>query len=466
MSPQYRTPQANQQEAQEACAQITSQLELFLAPLLIWLDAYLDKRLVRTFVRCIAAIITFRNRGHGLNIAELGSYLDPGITAAAGAKRLHTLLGSTKWGVFLLERFVWERAKKQKDEMERREETVLCIWDGSVLEKPESEKTEGFCAVKSSKAKRLRKQRKGVFNKPGGKPIVVKGLEWIGVILVGKSTLPCLVAMRLWSRKGEHATTQRKQEEALLWKIAATWGRTVLHVFDRGYASGPWLQALQRYDVSFVIRWKKKHNFFDQEGNEKLLSLLTRYKRSVSHKDIWDAEKKNYVKTGIVFLPLWHASYAKQLWVVVVRRGGEPWYLITNTPVETEKQAWDMYWIYRKRWKIETCFRYEKSELAMESVRLFDSEKREKLLFMVTIVYAFLLSLLQEEHERIKVWLLYQYCHRTGKKYREKGTPVYRLRWALSRFWHEYRPTFDFALFAPALSGRKAIPDFCSKNPG
>jgi hypothetical protein len=38
---------------------------------------------------------------------------------------------------------------------------------------------------------------------------------------------------------------------------------------DRGYASGPWLEVLQRFRVRFIIRWIKKHLFYDQEGREK-----------------------------------------------------------------------------------------------------------------------------------------------------------------------------------------------------
>ena len=144
----------------------------------------------------------------------------------------------------------------------------------------------------------------------------------------------------------------------------------------------------------------------------------------------------------------------------------EPWYLITNRPVETKEQAWDVYWVYRKRWKIETCFRYEKSELGMESVRLFDEEKREKLLFMVTIVYAFLLSFLSDEQDGKIAWLLHRYCHRTGKRYREKATPIYRLRWALSRFWHQCIPVFRFSVFDKVPGYQRVTPDFCSKSPG
>jgi hypothetical protein len=466
MSSQYRTSSTAQQEAQNRCISLTFHLEQFLSPLLIRLDAYLDKRLVKTFTRCIAAILTFRNRGQGLNITELGSYIEEDLSATAGTKRIQRLFTSKKWEASLIHDYLWEIAENQKNEQEDGEERPLCIWDGSVLEKPESENTPGLCRVRSSKAKRLKKRRKGIFNPPGGPPIAVKGLEWTSVILVKKKKAPCFVATTFWSREGEKATTQREQEKSLLWKLAGSWKKSVIHVFDRGYASGPWLHCMDGLDVDFVIRWKKKHKFFNLDGEEGLLSTLTRYKRSIDHKEIWDDQKKCYLKTGIMFLPVKHASSVKSLWVVVVRRGGEPWYLITTIPITTAKEAWNIYWIYRKRWKIETCFRYEKSELAVETVRVFESEKREKILALVSLVHAFLLSLIDEKHEEIREWIFYRYCHRTGRKYREEDCPIYRLRWAISRFWQKYCPQFCFTVLSSSLKRGKVIPNFCSKSSG
>jgi hypothetical protein len=81
------------------------------------------------------------------------------------------------------------------------------------------------------------------------------------------------------------------------------------------------------------------------------------------------------------------------------------------------------------------AFRYGKSELAMESPRLWKWERRLKLLLMVTLAYAFLLSLLNPTLELLREWLLRHFCHRTGKWGRETPTPLYRLRSALSRLW-------------------------------
>jgi hypothetical protein len=196
--------------------------------------------------------------------------------------------------------------------------------------------------------------------------------------------------------------------------------------------------------VHFLIRWKKGHHFLDEEGEEKSLGQIGKSKRSWGQRMIWDEKKKEERKTGIVALPVKHARYAGQLWVVIVRRGGEPWYLITNRCIETEEQAWECYKAYCRRWQVETVFPYEKSELALETIRIWKHDKRKKLLHMVSLVHSFLLHVLGQEHSELLEWLLRQYCHRTGNKQKEATVPLYRLRWAMSRLWQEIRPVFSF----------------------
>jgi hypothetical protein len=139
-----------------------------------------------------------------------------------------------------------------------------------------------------------------------------------------------------------------------------------------------------RYQVHFLIHWKKGHHFFDENGEENALGQIGKKKRSWGHRMIWDERKKEERKTGIVAMRVRHASYPGELWVVIVRRGGEPWYLVTNRCIETEEQAWECYRFYCRRWQVETVFRYEKSELAIETVRVWKREKRNKLLHMIS----------------------------------------------------------------------------------
>ena len=74
------------------------------------------------------------------------------------------------------------------------------------------------------------------------------------------------------------------------------------------------------------------------------------------------------------------------------------------------------------------CYRACKTDLAMESPRLWYWENRPKLLLMVSVVYAFLLSLLAQDTGALVQELLRGWCHRTGKRYREAAVPLSRIR--------------------------------------
>jgi hypothetical protein len=127
------------------------------------------------------------------------------------------------------------------------------------------------------------------------------------------------------------------------------------------------------------------------------------------------------VKTGIKitcdlwWAPVTHASYAGQLYLVKIRSGKHIMCLITNERMTCDDQGWDIFFAYTRRWQIETAFRYGKCELAMESPCLRVWEQTLKLLGLVTLVYAFLLHLLEDPFEQLKNYLLRLKCHRTGK---------------------------------------------------
>lgn len=139
---------------------------------------------------------------------------------------------------------------------------------------------------------------------------------------------------------------------------------------DRGYASAAWLEVVQECEAIFVIRWIKTHLFFDADGNEKRLCDIGRGKRYSFHKVISDMNGQKF-SCDLWWTQVRHVGYADTLYYVKVRVGGSIWRLITNEEVFTEEQAWQVFFTYRRRWKIEMSFRYGKSELAMESPRLW-----------------------------------------------------------------------------------------------
>lgn len=445
MPSQYAIDKQEGQEGQELSQEVAKMLEEFLSPLLLALDRIMDKRLVRTLLQCCVAIIRFRNSKQGLLLSELGSYLptEPGqsLRATAGTKRIGNLIRSIKWSIFHVDQFLLEEADKEVKRLKEQGKRMLCIWDGSVLEKPESEKLEGLCPVVSSKAKRLQRIKKGViFNFPPKKPITVTGMPWTGALISGMEGMVKVAVMSWWSTRGDEAMKLREQEELLLRRVIRKWGDLFLHIYDRGSASGPWLRVLQQLRVKFVIRWKKGHFFFNAQGAKKKLWQIGQGKKYLSHQEIRDSHTGEKMPCDIWWAPIWHESYTYQLYLVKVRVKKHVWYLVTNEPVKTADQAWEIVFAYRRRWQIELTFRYGKSELAMESPRVSSIENRLKLLGIVTLVYAFLLFLLTSVSMSIIQSLLRLKCHRTGKRCREALAPLYRLRWALCRLWNDSCP--------------------------
>jgi hypothetical protein len=275
MQSKYDRLRENEQDAQKASQGLTQLLEEFLSPLLLVLETFLDKRLVRTWVQVCVAIIRFRNQKQGLLLSELGSYMDGyrgvSVTAPAGTKRISNRLRSLKWSISHSDEYLLKDADKEGKRLKELGKRILCIWDDSVREKSESSQREGFCPVVSSKAKRLNRCRKGlVFNFPPRKPVTVAGMQWTGALITGMEGM-IYALMNWWSTRGEYATKLREQEEALLRKCVRQWGDILLPIFDRGYASGLWLEVLQSLKVRLVIRWKKGHVFVDAKGEEKKL---------------------------------------------------------------------------------------------------------------------------------------------------------------------------------------------------
>ena len=424
--------------------EVANLLQSFIGPLEQWLDQQVDRRLVRTFFLALVAIVRLRHSRSGLLLSELGAHVLSPAQAPAGTKRLSNLLRSPKWSHTLLHRFLWHLADQALSQLEQQGELTLAIWDESVLEKPESIALEGLCPVRSSKAARLKRIKPGYYHPPGGPPVFVPGLQWLTVMVAGMQGPPSLAAMRWWTSRGPLASHRRDETASLLSQCAQRWQRRVVHVFDRGFAGAPWLNQLSDHQLRFILRWPTRYRLTDAKG-ERPAWQITRGKRSQDHRRIWDLHRRQYRKTGIVAAQVRHPHLDIPLWLVVSRPGKEraPWYLLTSETIETTDDAWRVVLAYARRWQVEMCYRACKSDLAMESPRLWFWENRLKLLLMVSLVYAFLLSLLAPRLAPLVQQLLRNWCHRTGERYRQAAIPLSRLRSALSALWLSHPPVLN-----------------------
>ena len=180
---------------------------------------------------------------------------------------------------------------------------MLALWDESVVEKAESIELEGLCAVRSSRAARLKRIKPGYFNPPGGRPIFVPGMHWLWVLLIGrseKSGPPIVAKMQWWTTRGEHASEQRTDQEQILRQCATEWGESLLHIFDRGFAGGPWLQLAFSYSIRFVMRWRRAYTLIDEAGIERKAWQITQGQAQLAASRCVGRPSQCYRKTGVI----------------------------------------------------------------------------------------------------------------------------------------------------------------------
>src|SRR6266699_2158102 len=141
-------------------------------------------------------------------------------------RRLGTLVRHEKWKAQQIDELLLERAEQQLEQWEANGEDGLLIWDGTVLEKPESLKAEGLCAVRSSKAGRLTHVKKGYYHPPGA-PIFVPGMHGIGLLLASRSAKQgpaMLAALRWWTSRGPLASYEKDENCKLLREVQSALG--------------------------------------------------------------------------------------------------------------------------------------------------------------------------------------------------------------------------------------------------
>jgi len=431
------------QGAEEISRYLVDRVYAYAYGVLEELKRRLDRRLVQTFFNLLLIILSHRHRNNGLLLSELGGYMLGMACAPAGTKRIANMLHSQKWGSVLIETWMWGQGDRKIEECLHPQQDTYVIWDESAIEKAESLKPERLCAVRSVKARRLKRIKKGYYNPPGGRPIFVPGFHWFQVVVTGLKGFPCLAHFHWWTTRGEAASKMRDEEGHVLDHLSKRWGRQVIHVWDRGFAGAPWLSRALFAHVRFIVRWKKGNYLLDQNGERRKASEISRRKRSVDHRMIYDCKRRCERKTGIVFFPVKLPDIPyHQLWMVVSRPGPgrQPWFLLTTEPVRTVDDAWRTVLAYNRRWQIETTIRFDKSELAIESIRIQDWETRKKMMLILALVHGFLISLLASPFDNLRHWLLRNWCHRTGKRNRSAAAPLYRLRLAIGSFLFAFRP--------------------------
>jgi hypothetical protein len=203
------------------------------------------------------------------------------------------------------------------------------------------------------------------------------------------------------------------------------------------------------FHVVGCILWygfQKGNKLIDATGQERKAWEMARGKRPWGEgRLLWDTHYHVYRSTRVLALPVRHAQYRGQLWLVVVRqgKGRGPWYLRDLRTRRDSRASLEMAFSYVRSFQIEESFRFQKTELQIESLRLQDWESRRKMLLLVTLASGFLLWLLSAPLWLARSKLLLHWCLRADWRLWAAKVPVYRLRWALGRLWQTHPPRFS-----------------------
>jgi hypothetical protein len=135
------------------------------------------------------------------------------------------------------------------------------------------------------------------------------------------------------------------------------------------------------FALRFVLRWGGDSQLLDAQGNKRQAWRIAMGKRGWSQRTIWDSRRGQGVGSRVLALPVRHPDHPERLlWLVVCRsKGRTPWYRLPADPISTDVDAWDVVFAYARSVHIEQTWRYDKSELAFQSPRVWSWEVRMKL---------------------------------------------------------------------------------------
>ena len=246
-----------------------------------------------------------------------------------------------------------------------------------------------------------------------------------------------LAVLRWWTSRGERASFEKDENCKLLRHLSECWGWRLVHVFDRGYCGSPWLGALRGFEVRFIVRFKPRYHLVDPHGEKRAAWKLARGKVGQAARTIYDAVHHRNVAGSVLFFTVAHPDFPEWPLTLVVgrRKELEPIYLLTNEEGKTAEEAWKVVFAYMRRWRIKMAFRHLKSDMGIQSLRVYGWQERLKLLGLLTLAYGFLMTLMAESMGTARDWLLDVACHRRGQRLRLVEVPLSRGRMALSKLW-------------------------------
>jgi hypothetical protein len=168
----------------------------------------------------------------------------------------------------------------------------------------------------------------------------------------------------------EEQGTQHRIEETFIRMVVSKLPKSPpsLLLFDRGYARATFFRFLDRLDVKYVVRVPK--------------TVWVQYR----HRYAGRLEGIPVARGALLWWPRTYYQKAKRYRVnLVITRNAtakEPWYLVTNLKRAASAVRW-----YERRFRCEELFRDLKDQLHLERVWIQQTQRMERLVFGLVVLY-------------------------------------------------------------------------------
>ena len=250
------------------------------------------------------------------------------------------------------------------------------------------------------------------------------GDQWVNLLVYGIECKGVLIPL-VWKDLGKRKSSSQAERLELLDKLLSRWRYTKLPMptltllGDREFIGQTWLKALERRKINFVIRLKGNLRFKvwykGQLKDRKIrLRTLERYmfKKGLNSMEIVIHDELIF---NFVIVPNKDYDASKPR-----NKKGNDEYVYLVTDLEDLSNIKEL---YRKRWKIECCFKHLKSNgFNLEDTSLQHPHKIDILFSILTLVYtlAIIEGILNDYEQEVD-----EKTYANGKVYKEKSLFVF-----------------------------------------
>lgn len=362
-----------------------------------------DKRTWQAFQGTVKGIIG----AESLVCTRIAAHSPELAASANGEQRIRRMVGGETTERSRLDAAaITQRLRERGVEQLRGEEEIWVMVDSSDLRKPHAHEMEALMRVPKLEGKGL-----------------TNGYRTLNAFGLGRERRGILYHRLFSSQEEEFRSESMEIQQALRTIIAATnpLEAKIIYGLDSGFDDIAVWGTIWEANQHLVCRVYRLKRMVEQQTDtetwqrvrleqaaHQLRELAVVETELVVQKQGQAYAKRQAVKTHIAACAVWityrvnmrtrkdGAQRRKQAWLVKVTpevTGWNPWWLITDLPVEDADSATQVLAIYRQRWAAEDTFKVTKECLGWEEIQLLSLEAVRNLTALAWVAAGFLYEL-------------------------------------------------------------------------